>query len=429
MDQIQPVPSMPHIVQVYQPSVSSTKIQNPQIIHISHPTLTTSQPTKITYQQTVTSGSLTIPVSDVESRLQNQIVMSCQQTHLQNMQPVTMQSQILQSDVPVQFTSHMLLPHVPLFKQSMVVDESQQYYGQYGAYIKEGFIAKAEPELTASDKQTECELETPNEIVEVQQKRSRNRVPDPSSWACNVRKTKHQSGEAYINKRGKYVPERQIKSTKNCLTMCKLKCNKKISDADRELIFKAFYSLSANEKKHFLLNTTERHEAKHCKMDTNPKRQYTYKYFFLIRGTRHTVCKDFYLGTLSISQKPVYNVHAGKSEMNIPKPDGRGLSAASIHGVPASEKDTVRKHIMSFKTVDSTPIKQFSRKKQYIAHDLSIKHMYTMYVDDCCNKNVFAVRESMYRKILKEEFNINFFKPKNEQLCAKCREPIKKKSE
>lgn len=257
-------------------------------------------------------------------------------------------------------------------------------------------------------------------------KRSRSHTPNPSEWACNVRKLKHQRGEAYVNRRGKLVPEKHVKTTKDCLTSCKFKCSERINDTDREHIFKAFYSLNANEKKHFLLNTTERINVRSRSSDANHRRQYSFKYFFLVRANRYTVCKNFYLGTLAISQKPVYNVHQGKSEMNIPKPDGRGLSETSVHALPTEAKDRIRQHIMSFKLVDSKPVKQFSRKKQYLEAGLSIKQMYNMYAQDCTEKSIVPLKESMYRKIFKQEFNLHFRKRKtDQQLCCKCKGPVK----
>lgn len=257
-------------------------------------------------------------------------------------------------------------------------------------------------------------------------KKARSQVPNPSQWACNVRKLKHQRGEAYINRRGKYVPERRVKNTKDCLKSCKYKCNERIDDTDREHIFKAFYSLNANEKKHFLLNTTERNYVRNVKQDEERKRKYSFKYFFLVRAVRYTVCKNFYLGTLAISQKPVYNVHLSKSEMNIPKPDGRGLSGASCHATPEEVKDRVRNHIMSYSTIDGKQIKQFSRKKQYLENTMTIKQMYTMYYNQCSKENVAPVKESMYRKIFKLEFNLHFKKAKD-QVCCRCKGSTKKK--
>ncbi|XP_013136173.1 PREDICTED: uncharacterized protein LOC106101477 [Papilio polytes] len=414
MDQIQATTNLPHIVQVY-PSVSI------------HPSLQTGQG-KVTYQQTITSESLHIPVSSVQHEitnhqiLQNQTMMSCQQIHLQGMQQLP---QIIQNDMnSMQITSHVILPQVPVYKQHVLTNGVQQsFYGQYEAYIKDQncVITKVEVEVPIINENTECK-ESQAVKEETVKKKSRSIVPNPSKWACNVRKLKHEKGEAYISRRGKYVPERCVKNTKDCLKSCKFKCNERINDVDRQHLFKAFYSLNTNEKKHFLLNTTERNNVKHSKsIDT--KRKYYFKYFFLVRGVRYTVCKDFYLGTLAISQKRVYNVHSGKSDMNLPKPDGRGLSEASAHSLPSEIKDRVRNHILSFSTVDGKPIKQFSRKKQYLDSSLSIKQMYTLYFNQ--NKDVVSVKESMYRKIFKQEFNLHFKKDKN-QLCCRCKGPIKK---
>lgn len=262
--------------------------------------------------------------------------------------------------------------------------------------------------------------------TEHQKKRTRSQVPDPTSWACNVRKLKHQRGEAYINRRGKLVPERRIRNTKDCVRNCKFKCNEKITDEDREHIFKAFYSLNANEKKYFILNTSERTYIKHYKAPNNHKRKYTFKYFFLVKSDRHTVCKNFYLGTLAISQKPVYNVHRSKSDLNMPKPDGRGHSKASTHPLPCEAKDRVRKHIQSFTTIDSKPVLQFSKKKQYLDPTLSVKQMYNLYFNDCNKENLVPVKESMYRKIFRQEFNLHFRKMEP-LLCGRCKSTIKKK--
>ncbi|XP_059045270.1 uncharacterized protein LOC131841044 isoform X2 [Achroia grisella] len=432
MDQLHQA-HMPHIVQVYQSSIPNNKIES-QLINIPHPSVQGSQE-KITYQQTLTPETLHIPVNSLSDKAiqinQNQISVQCQQGHL-NLQPMQGHMASLQSSDmahSLHITSHMLLPQAPVFKQHMLISSEQQYYA-YGYQKEQCLVTKVEPEL--ADKNMECKTEsTTGAEIEIvpSNKRTRNQIPNPENWACNVRKMKHQRGEAYISRRGKYVPERRVKNTKDCLKTCKYKCNEKINNTDREHIFRAFYSLNANEKRHFLLNTTERNYARHKVMDAQHKRRYSFKYFFLVRAVRYTVCKNFYLGTLAISQKPVYNVHLGKSDMNLPKPDGRGLSEASAHSLPTEVKDRVRKHIMSFKTVESKSIKQYSKKKQYLAPGLSIKKMYTLYYNDCSSENVAPVKESMYRKILKEEFNLHLKKLKSEQqLCCRCKGNIKKKS-
>lgn len=145
MDQMQVPASLPHIVQVYPPSVSI------------HPSLHSQG--KVSYQQTITSESLQIPVTshihDIQNQhliSQNQTVMSCQQIHLQNVQPIQTQMQSLQGDMTqqLQITSHVILPQVPMFKQHLLTNSlQQQYFGQYETFLKDPpcVIAKVEPEV------------------------------------------------------------------------------------------------------------------------------------------------------------------------------------------------------------------------------------------------------------------------------------------
>ncbi|GBM50459.1 hypothetical protein AVEN_203053-1 [Araneus ventricosus] len=50
--------------------------------------------------------------------------------------------------------------------------------------------------------------ETPKKASEI--------VANPMKWKCNARKIAHQTGKSYISKRGKNVPERRVKTLKNC---------------------------------------------------------------------------------------------------------------------------------------------------------------------------------------------------------------------
>lgn len=81
----------------------------------------------------------------------------------------------------------------------------------------------------------------------------------PATWKCNVRKKAHQSGKAYINRRGKSVSDKQIKTKKNFLMDCRYKCQENISCDERLAIHQSYYTLgSATEKRHFLLSNTMR---------------------------------------------------------------------------------------------------------------------------------------------------------------------------
>jgi hypothetical protein len=69
-----------------------------------------------------------------------------------------------------------------------------------------------------------------------------------------------------------------------------------------------------------------------------------------------------------------------------------------------------------------------SSNKQYLAHDLSIKRMWQLYKDWCSSKGYLPVKESKYRQIFCEKFNMSFYKPKKDQ-CSMCTKYIRHKSE
>lgn len=116
---------------------------------------------------------------------------------------------------------------------------------------------------------------------ETTKKTTRKKRTKKYSWKLEERKRKCQAGEMYVSSRGKLVPQKTILNKKNCVNSCKFKCSVKISEREREKLFKAYYKLDQNGKYHFIAKTTERTE-KERKTKTGPsRRQFSFKYFFL----------------------------------------------------------------------------------------------------------------------------------------------------
>ena len=94
------------------------------------------------------------------------------------------------------------------------------------------------------------------------------------------------------------------------------------------------------------------------------KKKSSYSYYLKVDDNKERVCKDFFLGTLAISQKMVYNVHSKKSvETGIPKPDGKGKFVSSKPKVSLQQKEAVICHIRSFPTIDSHYYRAKTNKK------------------------------------------------------------------
>ncbi|GBL92614.1 hypothetical protein AVEN_123788-1 [Araneus ventricosus] len=98
------------------------------------------------------------------------------------------------------------------------------------------------------------------------------------------------------------------------------------------------------------------------------RRKFFFKYFFFVKGEKIHVCKCFYLGTLSISQNPVYTVHSTKNiETNTPTQDQRGKNGNSRR-VPKGDPVLVREHMKSFPVVESHYRRAHTKRKYLVSH-------------------------------------------------------------
>ena len=113
------------------------------------------------------------------------------------------------------------------------------------------------------------------------------------------------------------------------------------------------------------------------------------------------VCKHFYLGTLDISQKKIYNAHKNKDpETGLPKADQRGKWAVERMKVREEKKQQVMQHISSFPTV-AAHYRRAKRNKKYLEAGLNIQKMYDLYKENCGKEKEEPVKDSYYRLIFR----------------------------
>lgn len=132
------------------------------------------------------------------------------------------------------------------------------------------------------------------------------------------------------------------------------------------------------------------------------------------------MCKQFFLTTLCISQKTIYNVHKNKNPLSFTPPDEkRGKNTKSR--IPNDDRLFAFNHIASFPTVASHYCRADSQK-QYLDSQLNVTYMYKLYLTLCQTQPLInPVSIHMYRSILNNEFNLEFFVPKKD-LCDLCEE-------
>ena len=226
------------------------------------------------------------------------------------------------------------------------------------------------------------------------------------------------SGKEHTNWKGKIIPAKSIKNTRDC-SKCSLKCSLNIDQDCRQSIFDAYYNLTTVEQRYFILNTTccnpvNRRTTKN--VQENVKNNSFSLFFDRGNNIRVQVCKTFYLDTLSVSQKKVYNVHTNKTAHDTPKPDGRGTNTKK--GFSKEVKGHIRRYIKSFPVMESHYCRADS-KKQYLEAGLSITKMYELYVEFCSEQGITPVKRSYYRYIFCSEFNLDFHQPKKDR-CDFC---------
>nr|CAI5865598.1 unnamed protein product [Callosobruchus analis] len=215
--------------------------------------------------------------------------------------------------------------------------------------------------------------ENDEKVDRSRKKLSRIRQRNPEQWKCNIRKESFDRGREYISVRKKRVPARMIRTSKDCVSKCIYQCARKISETQREDISSHYYMLTAQEKKMFILNTTimtNPERRRKGKNKENSRKSNTFNYFFNVNSNRIQICKLFYCGTLSISQKPIYTAHKHKTSSNTPQCSTQGKHKKKF----TSEEsiNLVKEHINMFPRISSHYCRATS-KREYLEADLSIK--------------------------------------------------------
>lgn len=232
-----------------------------------------------------------------------------------------------------------------------------------------------------------------------------------------MRKDLTQKGLEHISAAsGKIIPAKSISFDSLC-TSCSFKCRSNFSDNDIKKIHENLYSLNRQDKLVFLLNFTERIKSGQTK---TKKHFFSFRYYLGKHDTlKIRVCKVFFLNTLCISQKPVYNVHLNKNPISLTPPnENRGVKTKNR--ISDSDRMYAIQHIGKFPTTASHYCRADSNK-QYLESNLNVNKMYKMYITQCLSDNQTPVSMYFYRFLFTTEYNLAFYTPKKD-LCDVCEE-------
>lgn len=282
-----------------------------------------------------------------------------------------------------------------------------------------------DPEFVLSDQEPDQE--------EVSTRKSRKRKRNPIAWRRNVIKACRNSGKEYKTWKDKLQPSRKVKDPCNC----RMKCNEKISEIDRQSIFGYYWNLGdINRQRDFISKLVQRKNKERTRIkrknvniaperneespspDQQSRRTFTYDYSFIKDKIKVPVCKIFFLNTLCISAQVVKTVFNKTGSTGVVSEDRRG-KACKNSLLSESVKESVREHINSFQTVESHYCRK-NTSRLYLPASLNISKMYSLYQEYCSDKNITEVAtESIYRAVFNSDFSMSFFRPKKD-LCDIC---------
>ncbi|KAK3932687.1 Ribosomal protein S12 methylthiotransferase [Frankliniella fusca] len=221
----------------------------------------------------------------------------------------------------------------------------------------------------------------------------------PQSTKAVLAKLAYNSGAAHISLRGK---ERKAREMKNgCTESCRRKCQGKITEADRQKLFRVYYgSKNKHAQWHMLSKLVHKVPVARRTVQTNsPSRKFSYTYQLTDKdGKAVMVCQKMFLDTFDISIRVVH------SAMNKNSPDKRGTHDTRKRTPPIIIR-SVKDHIKSFPVIESHYCRENTRRR-YLQHNLSISKMHRLYVmKHGEGENTASLRQYMVNQDLKKQYD------------------------
>lgn len=221
-------------------------------------------------------------------------------------------------------------------------------------------------------------------------------------------------GQSYTDRKGIVHQEKSMQPYDHT---CRYKCNTNIPEDKRKSIFDGFWELGNWDlQTSFLFSSVKLENPLRRKPNASYTKKVTCTY--LLEG--HRVCKEFFLKTLDVTNKRITNVIGKKAEspVSVAHKDKRGHKAPA-NKISDEDIEVIKSHIKSLPKYSSHYSRTRSPNVKYLSTDLTLKTLYTMYVEMCTEQNLNLVKESYYRHIFHTQFNLSFKRPKTDT-CDKC---------
>ncbi|XP_077295738.1 uncharacterized protein LOC143917974 [Arctopsyche grandis] len=242
---------------------------------------------------------------------------------------------------------------------------------------------------------------------------------DPTKWKQNVAKKQRSLCLPYTIK-NKMRDAKAPKSV-NCST-CRFKCAEHFTEENRRFLCANYWKLADFKlQKDFILSSVVSCPPKRrleTRSSNRKARVDSKQYYFEKDNAKIRVCQTFFRSTLSISPDIILNAFQHKGPLGTYGGiDGRGKKPPANKTSP-DILAFAKRHIESFPTMELNYYKK-STKRKYLDGTLSITKMYELYVEKCKTENKEFCSAISYRRILGNDYNLSFFRPKKNQ-CTLC---------
>ncbi|CAG9763453.1 unnamed protein product [Ceutorhynchus assimilis] len=256
----------------------------------------------------------------------------------------------------------------------------------------------------------DTESETSNNEEHVTPRKARKRKRNENQK--QKRKRARLTGQQYVALNGKEIRKRELKPYNH---RCRYGCDK-IEEERRKLLFEKFYSLQSYDlQTQYLASCITKSAPKRPNRNAVSQKQFTT--IITLMGTR--VCKKFFLKTFDITNRRFGIVCQKKNADGFTDTDKRGHHAPK-NKIDAVTRNNVITHIKMFPRYKSHYSQSQNGNTSYLPEDLCIRKMYSLYKIWCNEtKNIPPVKESYYRSVFCNEFNLKFHKPHSDT-CHTC---------
>ncbi|KAJ8671126.1 hypothetical protein QAD02_002385 [Eretmocerus hayati] len=213
-----------------------------------------------------------------------------------------------------------------------------------------------------------------------------------------------------------------------CGDDCPYKCMSRVKLSDRQYSHGTYWGTGNKKEQWECLNEWIEYAPENSLWDTEydsdgGSRQKKNHYFLpKADGDRVRVCKKMFLKTLDISDQQIRTARKKKlrcGPTGVIQDDRRGKHTNRIV-VSEAAKDSARRHIESFPTMESHYCRE-NTEKLYLDENVdSIAHMCRLYKENAEEEGLTdIVSDHMYADIFNNEYNYAFFVPMRDR-CEKC---------